>query len=223
MLHKPQQLNPQQTAAFQHKMAALPNPHAADVALKWRERFVNVALAYNPGAVGYGVQIISAGAYGGVLGWWDGNNEAERNHAKEIWQTQTAPGLGIDPNVHPEPFVNIVDPTTGQVIHKAQPDPRAWIGINKTAYPTVALLLGAVGASFSDAGVRAVPYLLAGAYSGFGYLIGTSARDMFYKKKRDALRAAAAGGTAPASQTPANGGAAPAGNPRWFHRYRRAA
>lgn len=225
MLHKPQHLNPAETARFQQKMATLPPAHQADVALKWRERFVNVANTYAPGPLGTTAQVVGSGVYAGMLGYWDGVNEAERNHAKETWQTKTAPELGIDTTRHPEPFSNIVDPTTGAVVHKAQSDPRNWMGVNKTVAPTLGLGLAAIIMSAVDVGDRAVPYIKSLVFTGVGYVVGTSIRDQMYKRRRDALRAAAATEPAtPVAPAPTEeGGDETEGNPRRRRRYPRAA
>ena len=45
----PRQLNPEETALFAADMSRLPTEHGADVALKWRERCINIIQAYqNP-------------------------------------------------------------------------------------------------------------------------------------------------------------------------------
>lgn len=182
------QLNPHQTARFVHNMRRL-NPHdQADIALKWRERAVNVVNAFNPGAVGTGLQVATSTAYAGILGWWDGDNEAERAALVEEWKTTTAPKLNVDTGQHDTPFRDVTD-ANGQIVHKAIPDPRNWLHLNKTLWPTLGLMLVTGGAALMGEGVRIAPYTTALAIGGIGYLAGTTVRDAAYKAKRDKLRA----------------------------------
>lgn len=181
------QLNPQQTARFVHNMRRLNPDDQADVALKWRERAVNVANAFNPGAVGTTIQVASSGAYAGLLGWWDGANEAKRAALIEEWRTVTAPKLNIDTSVHETPFKDVTD-ANGQLVHKAVQDPRNWLHLNKALWPTLGLGLATAGVAAMGGGYRVTPYLTALTMGGIGYLAGTTVRDAAYKAERDKLR-----------------------------------
>jgi hypothetical protein len=209
---------------FNADMARLPVEHQSDVALKWRERCINMMReTMNPLADGLG--IAAAGLYTGAIGWWDGYNEAARDKLIVQWQTVTAPNLGVSAETHPEPFQDVVGPD-GQVLHKAVSDPRGFLYLNKTAYPTIAFaLMGAVGLG----GPTYNRYLMAPAIGGVGYLIGSKFRDLAYKAsvKKDAgqLASAANGGAAGlpgGNGAPTNGGngngngnGAEADNPYW--------
>jgi hypothetical protein len=172
----PRQLNPAETQEFMYEAQSLPKEDLADVALKWRERCVNVLTAFNPSAAGVAGQVGAGGAWGGAMGWWDAKNHLEQQALIEAWQTTVAPSLGIDTGQYPTPFQTIVD-ANGAVVHQATKNPRAWLGVNKTAYLTAGLGLAAGALSYFDRGTMAAPYLTAGAMSGVGYVVGTAVHD----------------------------------------------
>ena len=210
MSARPRQLNPSETAMFNADMSRLPADHQSDVALKWRERCINMMREHmNPVADGLG--IAAAGLYTGAIGWWDGYNEANRDAMILQWQTVTAPNLQLSPETHPEPFQDVVGPD-GAVLHKALTDPRSFLYMNKTAYPTIGFALaGAVGLG----GPTYNRYLLAPAIGGVGYLVGSKFRDLAYKA---ALRKASSNGQLASAGNgngaPGNGnGNGNAGNP----------
>ena len=208
------QLNPAETAQFQADMASLPEPHQADVALKWRERCVNALTTYAPSPLKQGLQYGAAAGYSIALGLWDGRNDADRNALIEKWRTEAPVTLGVDVQQHPTPFRDVVDPATGQTLHKAIPDPRNWYGVNKTVVPTLALLAGSIGVAVSGKGVGASPFLNAGVFAGGGYLVGSTFRDIAYSKRANELQAASvAPGNGNGNGNGANGEGGPVGNP----------
>jgi hypothetical protein len=158
--------------------ARLPPEHQADVSLKWRERCIAIIQAHmNP--VADGLSIVVAAGYTGLVGFWDGANEGKRDDLVTAWRTTTAPELGIDPNTVREPFQDVYN-AQGQLVHKAVKDPRRFMRVNKTVYPTIGLALGGgIGAAYGWRGSR---YLMAPALGGVGYLTGSMFRDMAYRK-----------------------------------------
>ncbi len=219
MLHSPRQLNPAETAAFKAKMGMLPPEHQSDVALKWRERFVNVATAYAPTPLMATSQVAVSGAYSGLIGYWDGYNQYKRRQLVANWE-QTAPGLGVNLAEHPTPFKDVVN--NGQVVHRAVQDPTT-LGptpINRTLAATLALagVSGIVALADRDGRFNATvnPFLKLSAMTGIGYAVGSAFRDAALKKEeRKALAATTTG-----NEQPQNGGQDAAGNP-WM-RYRAA-
>lgn len=178
----------------------LPPEHQADVSLKWRERCIAVMHAtMNPVADGL-CMIVGAG-YTALLGWWDGGNEGKRDDLVMEWRTMTAPGLGIDPDTVREPFQDVYN-AQGELVHKAVKDPRRFLRLNKTVYPTLTLALGgSLGAAYGWRGSR---YVMAPALAGVGYLVGSTTRDMAYRAHLKAQ------GVAVATEPEAQGGE---GNP----------
>ena len=195
LLHKPRQLNPVETSNFVAKHATLPPDHQADVALKWRERFVNVATAYAPSPLMVTGQLTAAATFVGAMGHWDGINEAKRVELVEAWRDQAA-GLGVDLAKHPTPFQTITGPD-GQVIHKGVPDPRAFFYVNKVFWPSFGMALVAGVGSLLDRDGRwdatVAPFLKTSAISGGAYLIGSTFRDMAFKRAREKQEAIASG------------------------------
>lgn len=209
--HRPRHLNPSQTAAFQHDMARLPPDHQADVALKWRESFVNLANRHqNPAADG--LNVVTSGLYAGILGAWDGENEAHRAEIVRKWKNGDAARKGLDPAKNPSPFVNIYSPG-GQLLHEATPDPRTWFGINRTLFPTFGLgilAIAGVGSSPPDQdGMDLNRYLVGGTLAGVSYAVGTGLRDLVYARRSEQLERAQK--TLAASSAPAD----PANNPAY--------
>ena len=205
------QLNPAETAQFQADMASLPEPHQADVALKWRERCVNALTTYVPTPAKETLMFGSAAGYAALMGTWDGANDADRNAMIETWRAEAPATLGVNLQTHPTPFRDVVDPATGQTIHKAIPDPRNWYGLNKTAYPTLGLLVASVGVSVTGKGAPVNPFLKAGALAGGGYLLGSTFRDMAYTRRANQIESGAV--APPSNGNGANGEGGPAENP----------
>lgn len=216
---KPRQLNPAETAQFQADMARLPPQEQTNIALKWRERFVNaVGTQHNPVSTGF--ELVSAGVWSSGMGAWDGANQAARDAAIKQWREVAGPELGFTAEQlapggqYPDPFRRIVD-ESGQVVHEAVTDPRSWLGINRTLYPTFGLgLLAALGAG----GVSFNRYLIAGTLGGVSYSAGETFRELVYQRNIKAHSDAQA--LAQAQQAGGNGQAE--GNP-WYGRYPRAA
>ena len=199
-MSRPHQLNPAETAMFVAEMNRIPDEHKADIALKWRERCISVIEANADPLVASG-SLILMGGYTAGMGWWDGDNEAKRDELVMQWRTQTAPGLGIDPNTVKEPFQDVYN-AEGQLVHRAIKDPRTWLRINKTVYPSLMLLVGA-GVAGTYGALRSAKIMLYPALGGLGYNAGSMFRDMAYRKR-------AAKQTATVTQTAGNGGV---GNP----------
>jgi hypothetical protein len=201
---RPHQLNPAETAMFAAEMARLPGEHQADVAMKWRERCIAVIQAQADPLVA-GASIVAMGAYTAGMGWWDGDNEARRDSLVMAWRNQTAPALGIDTNTVKEPFQDVYN-AQGQLVHKAEKDPRTFLRINKTLYPSLALLIGG-GVAATYGAMRTSKMMMLPAIGGLGYNAGSMARDMAYRK-----RSAKQNGAAQQPSVPANGAAAGNGN-----------
>jgi len=190
--HRPRHLNPSETAVFKQDYSRLPPDHQADVALKWRESFVNLANRHqNP--VADGLNVVTSGIYAGLLGAWDGENEAVQKAMVRKWVAEDAAKKGIDPIDHPSPFVNIYSPD-GKLIHEATPDPRAWFGINRTLYPTFALgilAVAGVGSSAPDEeGMDLNRYLVGGTLAGVSYAVGSALRDVVYRRRTEQMERA---------------------------------
>lgn len=184
------QLNPADTANFEAQFYTLPPEHQADVALKWRERCIDVlAEVVSPAGVLTGGAV--AGAYGTVIGMWQGAKEAEAMAIVEAWEATGAGNLGLDINDHPTPFKTIVGPG-GEVVHKAVSDPRKFLGMPRGLLPT---------AAFGVAAMATTPYVRTSralrdiSMGGIGYLTGTAAMDWQFKRSF----AKAQGGGAPAT------------------------
>jgi hypothetical protein len=199
------QLNPAETSQFIADMGTLPDEHRADVALKWRERCINALTTYVPSPAREVLQFGATGVFTGLLGAWDGRNDADRSALVQNWLTEAGPKLGIDVAKHPTPFRDVVDPSTGATLHKAVADPRNMWGANKALYPTLGLALTSIGLSWADKGQSVNPFLKAGALGGGGYLVGSAMRDLFYSRRVAQLESAAA---PLASGNGAEGGAA---------------
>lgn len=182
------QLTPEETALFTADMASLPPQHGADVALKWRERCINL-LNSSQSSLADGVAVAEAGAYTAGIGWWQGMNEAARDKIVLEWQTVKAPALGIDPKAVPTPFQDVLD-AGGKLVAKAVPDPTKLAGVTMTWIPTGLLaLVGIIGFG----GAHYNRYLLAPALGGIGFGLGTYFRDRAYKaafEKQTAVAAA---------------------------------
>lgn len=206
------QLNPAETAQFQADMASLPAEHQADVALKWRERCVNALTTYVPTPAKEIAQFTLAGAYSGALGWWDGDNDAKRNALIENWRAEAPVKLGVDLAKYPTPFRDVVD-AGGNTIHKAIPDPRNWMGLNKTAWSTLGLVVTSIGLAVADKGVAAQPYLKGSALAGGGYLVGSTFRDLAYSRRANQISNGAVAAPTNGNGNGANGEGGPAGNP----------
>lgn len=183
---RPRQLNPAETAMFTADMSRLPPEHSADVALKWRERCINL-MREHMSPLADGLAITGAGAYSMGLGWWDGVNEQKRDDLVLEWQQVTGPNLGIDTNAVRTPFQDVYD-ANGQLVHKAVADPRKWLRVPKALYPTAAF---AIAAGVGVGGPTYNRYLMAPAVGGVGYVVGSWFRDMAY---RSAQKKAAANG-----------------------------
>jgi hypothetical protein len=217
MLHaRPKNLNPAETAAFREDMVKLPPDHAADVALKYREAFVNAASRrQNPATDGIGV-LLSTG-YAGVIGAYDGELEAQRNEVIRRWVTNDAAKKGIDPLQYPTPFVSIYD-KDGKVLHEATPDPRKWFGVPKVFYPTavfgVMAAAGVGAAAPGEPGVDFNSYLVGVTIAGAAYTIGSSLREVVAQRRTEAIlrearlveAANTSSATTPASATTTNPG-----------------
>lgn len=190
--HRPRHLNPSETAVFKQDMARLPADHQADVALKWRESFVNLANRHqNPASDG--LNVVTSGVYAGLLGAWDGENEAVQKEIVRKWKAEEAAKKGIDPLDHPSPFVNIYS-QDGKLLHEATPDPRTWFGINRTLYPTFVLgvmAVAGVGSSTpSDPGMDLNRFLVGGTLAGVSYAVGSALRDVVYRRRSEQMERA---------------------------------
>lgn len=183
----PRQLNPAQTAMFSAKMARLPPEHQSDIALSWRERCVAVIQAQADPAVA-AASIVAMGVYTASTGWWDGENEARRDELVRKWRTETAPSMGINPATVGQPFHDVYN-ADGKLVHKAVPDPRTFWRINKTIYPSVALLI-ASGAAATYGMPALSRMMLFPAIGGLGYNLGSKIRDMAYASRAGKLEAA---------------------------------
>ena len=206
-MHSPRQLNPSETAMFTADIARLPVEHQADVALTWRERCVAIMQEHmNP--LADGLAVATAGIYTGAIGWWDGYNEAQRDKLIVEWQQVTAPGLGVDANAVQTPFQDVYD-ANGQLVHKRVSDPRDWLRMNRTLYPTVGLALTAV---IGVGGPTYNRFFLAPAVGGVGYAVGSWFRDMAYKAAQKKAMASANGGNGNGVNGGGTGNGADAGN-----------
>ncbi len=76
---------------------------AADVALKWRERFINQTQSMRE-ATGTFLEIVVGGGAAALWGGFDGGWEAEREKAIEDWELSGAAEVGTNTDEHPEPW-----------------------------------------------------------------------------------------------------------------------
>lgn len=152
---------------------------AADVALKWRERFVNQTRALQE-TTGTLLEIGLAGGVGALAGWLDGGWEAEREKAIEDWELTGAAAVGADPTETPEPW----DHPESQVS-----DPTKLFGfIDKVLAGTLVLAALAVFNVFGDAYTK---FFKAGALGSFSYWAGNLTNKIAKERKKEALAKAA--------------------------------
>lgn len=203
------QLTPEETALFAADMASLPPEHGADVALKWRERCINL-LNSSQSALADGASVAEAALYVGAIGWWQGANEAARDKIVLEWQTVTAPKLGVDPKAVPTPFQDVLD-AGGKVVAKAVADPTKLAGVPMTWIPTgLLLLMGVIGVG----GAQHNRYILAPALGGFGFGLGTYFRDRAYQAALAKQAATAVAATTTPTTTGGEGNPSYRGYPR---------
>jgi hypothetical protein len=156
------------------------NPEeAADVALKWRERFMNQARGMQE-TTGALLEIGIAGGTAALAGWMDGGYEAERQKAIEDWQATGASEAETDIEAHPEPWDH----------PEGVSDPTKLFGVVDKVL--VGTLVIAALAIFNVFGSKYTPLLRSSALGGFAYWLGNMTRSMANTRKTDELNAAPA-------------------------------
>jgi hypothetical protein len=147
---------------------------AADVALKWRERFINQTRAMRE-TTGALLEIGVGGGFAALWGGLDGGWEAEREKAIEDWELSGAAEVGTTIEEHPEPWDH----------KEGVSDPTKLFGfIDKVLAGTLVLAALAV---FNVLGNRWQPLLRSAALGSFSYWAGNLTNKIFKARKKEAL------------------------------------
>jgi len=151
---------------------------AADVALKWRERFVNQTQAMQK-TTGMLLEIGIGGGAAALAGWLDGGWEAEREKAIEDWELSGAAAAGTTIEESPEPWDHA----------EGGSDPTKILGfMDKVLAGTIVLAALAVFNVFGDAYSK---FFKAGALGSFSYWAGNMTNKIAKERKKEALAKAA--------------------------------
>lgn len=145
-------------------------PHeAADVAMKWRDRFMNQAADMSK-STEQALEIGIAGTSAFGFGFLDGGWEAKREAMIVDWEEEGHVEAGADIGEHPEPFSH---PEGGK-------DPTKLFGmVDKVLVGTLVLAGLAI---FNVAGPKYTPFVRAAALGGAAYWSGSVGRSLGMKR-----------------------------------------
>lgn len=150
---------------------------AADVAMKWRERFMN-QVATTKKSTEQALEIGLAGGTAFTMAFFDGGWEAKRDAMIRDWEEGGAAEAGTDLDEHAEPFSH----------KEGGKDPTKLFGmVDKVLVGT---LLLAAAAIFNVFGKKYTPFVRAAALGSASYWAGSVGRNLGYKRKDKALKAA---------------------------------
>lgn len=150
---------------------------AADVAMKWRERFMN-QVATTKKSTEQALEIGLAGGTAFAMAFFDGGWEAKRDAMVTDWEDGGAEEAETTTDEHPEPFSH----------KEGGKDPTKLFGmVDKVLVGT---LLLAAAAIFNVFGKRYTPFVRAAALGSASYWAGSVGRNLGYKRKDKALKAA---------------------------------
>ncbi len=150
---------------------------AADVALKWRERFMNQVEGMRK-TTSVLLEVFVVGATAAGSGWLDGGWEAEREKAIEDWELSGAAEAETDVETHPEPWDH----------PEGVSDPTKLFGyVDKVLVGTLVL----AGLAIFKVLGKYTPLARSAALGSFSYWLGNMTNKVAKERKTDALKAAA--------------------------------
>lgn len=171
---KQQSFNPVEYKQEFMTLASTAPQEAAEVAMKWRERFVNQAESTRKG-MQTAAEIGAAGLTAGGMGYLSGGWQAKRDAMIRDWEAGGAVEAEADLEEHPTPFSH----------PKGEKDPTKLFGlINKTLFGTLLLSAGAI---FNVLGKKYTPVVRSAALGAGSAWAAELGRSWGYKRKEKAL------------------------------------